>query len=587
MFNRDSWRWRLPWLFVAVSVLGVGSFGVVAYAAVYRSTLAAAQARVKSVLAEINTITELGVANQLDSLQKAARDPAIVRALQQPDRPLSDDAMVSLRRLQGTSPASIIVELVGADGEIQHALPGFPAAASDNDTFPFPAEPVIGPMYERAGGVYFQAAVSVRDAENVAGGLRVTRRLGATSANRLIAAKLLGNDAMLLVGNRGGALWCDSRRINYPTSQASPIRYRRDGVEWVSASAPVRDTPWLYAVDFPERDALAPAHAIVWPLLAAGGVIALAGGWIGLRVGARISRPLEGLTAASEAIARGDRDVRVVDTHRTDEVGQLSHAFATMAASVRGVQDHLESEVVARTGALIDARERLGRLHEELLTSQRLATLGRLSGSASHELRNPLGVMSNVVFLIDAMPEASGQLKDYANVLRQQIRMAERIISDLLDRARLGRPLRSAVELARLIDEILVRAAVPSNARIERRELSALPTLSIDRDQVGQILWNLVRNALQVMREDGGTLTITSAFGDGRLTIEVSDCGPGVADADSERVFEPLFTTKPDGVGFGLSISRAFARANGGDLRVRRADGGGACFVLDLPATPA
>jgi len=122
--------------------------------------------------------------------------------------------------------------------------------------------------------------------------------------------------------------------------------------------------------------------------------------------------------------------------------------------------------------------------------------------------------------------------------------------------------------------------------RVERRFSTPLPPMRLDRDQVSQILWNLVTNAVNAMQGGPGTLTISVSAAGARLRIEVRDTGPGIDRADVERVFDPSFTTKPQGVGLGLSISRAFARASGGDLFVSGAGGRGACFVLDLPATP-
>jgi signal transduction histidine kinase len=258
-----------------------------------------------------------------------------------------------------------------------------------------------------------------------------------------------------------------------------------------------------------------------------------------------------------------------------------------MAASVRGVHERLESEIDVRTGELTGAVARLQQLHEELRQSERFATLGRLSGSVGTELRNPLGVMSKVVFLLESLPDASSKLKDYASLLRTQIRLSERLISDLLDRARLGEPAYSTVDVPRLVDDVLDRAAIPGAVRVERRFSTPLPPMRLDRDQLSQILWNLLTNAVQAMQGGPGTLTIAVSAAGARLRIEIRDTGPGIDRADVERVFDPAFTTKPQGVGLGLSISRAFARASGGDLFVSGAGGRGASFVLDLPAAPA
>ena len=579
-----SWRWKLPALFALMAVITVAAFGIVAYRAVRASAMESAHVRLRSALGEITTILELGAVNQLATLRTAAADPSIVSALKGPRRSAGADAVAALKPLQGAA-GDAIVELIGADGVTRQVLPES-APASPNQTFDFPPDATINPMLERDGALFMQSSVSVRDHGAAVGGIRVTRRVGQGSANRRIAERLLGDDVALLVGNQNGTLWLDGRAVSYPFRPGTPATHTREGGDWVSVSMPVRQTPWLAALELPEHRALAPARALFAPFVIMGVLIAIGAALLGVPVSRTITNPLADVTAAAEAVARGERDVRLASVGRRDEIGRLARAFATMAASVRGVHERLESEIDARTGELTGAVGRLQQLHEELRQSERFATLGRLSGSVGTELRNPLGVMSKVVFLLESLPDASPKLKDYASLLRTQIRLSERLISDLLDRARLGEPAYSTIDVSRLVDDVLDRAAIPGAVRVERRFSTPLPPMRLDRDQVTQILWNVVTNAVNAMQGGPGTLTISVSAAGARLRIEVRDTGPGIDRADVERVFDPAFTTKPQGVGLGLSISRAFARASGGDLFVSGAGGRGACFVLDLPATP-
>jgi signal transduction histidine kinase len=580
--DRRSLGWKLPWQFALTAALTVAAFGLFAYGAVRRMALETTATRLESVLSQVKTIVELGVVTQLNDLRTAARNPAVAAALTNGDRPISDSALATLRRLKGVSDSTVVVQLVDRQGNVRHVLPL--GNTTQPDTVTPPPYAVIGRMYERAGAVFFESSVSVPVGRDTVGQIRVIRQLR-NGVNRRIVANMLDR-AVLLTGNASGTLWGDTGQIDYPaTSHAATNRYLRNGERWVSVSAPIRDTPWMYAVELPERIALAPAHAIVLPFVVSGLLIAFLGAFIGHRVGRRITTPLADLTTATEAIARGERNVSLVAVDRLDEIGRLARAFRSMAESVAGARDRLEAEVDARTGELSTVSGQLRVLHEELRESERFATLGRLSGSVGHELRNPLGVMSNVVFLLDTLPEASDKLRDYARLLREQIRVSDRIISDLLDRARFGAPVRSAVDVARLLDDTLMRADIPDSIRVDRR-IAAMPKLVLDRDHVTQILWNLVRNAVQAMDGDPGVLTVTTTWSDKRLRVEVRDSGDGIAAADNERIFEPMYTTKAQGIGLGLSVSRAFARANGGDLSLVPGDGG-ACFVLDLPAEPA
>jgi signal transduction histidine kinase len=580
-----SWRWKLPALFALMAVLTVAAFGVVAYRAVRVAALESAQVRLQSALAEIVTILELGAVNQLDVLRASATHPAIVAALRGPRAPAMRDAIAALKPLQGAA-GDAVVELIGADGVARLVLPEH-APASPKQTFDFPPDATINPMVERDGALYLQSSVSVRDQGAAIGGIRVTRRTVQGTANRRIAERLLGEEVALLIGNRHGTLWLNGRAVSHPPPAGSPAEYVRDGAAWLSLARPVPQTPWLAALELPEAAALAPARALIAPFVLIGALIAVGAALLGVPLSRTITRPLADVTAAAEAMARGDRDVHLASVDRRDEIGRLARAFATMATSVRGVHEKLESEIDARTGELTGAVARLERLHEELRQSERFATLGRLSGSVGTELRNPLGVMSKVVFLLESLPDASPKLKDYASLLRTQIRLSERLISDLLDRARLGEPAYSTVDIARLVDDVLDRANIPGAVRVERRISTPLPSMRLDRDQVSQILQSLVTNAVHAMHGGPGTLTIAASAAGARLRIEVRDTGPGIDRADVERVFDPSFTTKPQGVGLGLSISRAFARAGGGDLFVAGAGGRGACFVLDLPAVPA
>jgi signal transduction histidine kinase len=572
-----SLRWRLSWLLALTAVLTVTAFGLFAYFAARDSALEAAHAKLRSTIVQINAITELGGINQLEALRTAASHPAVVEALSHANggangelAPAVEEALLPLRGSTPAAQTAAVVELIDDSGNAHYVLPSNePSPGAQSPLTPTP-EGVVGPLYTRDGALHFQSAITLGHG---LGGIRVTRRVGASSANRRIAANLLGPDAALLIGNRDGVLWSGTEQLQYPGRPETPTRYQRNGTTWLSSAAAVKQTPWLYAVELPEAAALAPARALVMPLVGTGLLVAAVGIAVGLRIGRRIATPLEDLTSATEAIARGDRDVHLPAVTRQDEIGRLARAFASMATNVRAVHDRLETEVDTRT--------------EELRKSERFAEIGRLSGTVGHELRNPLGVMTTVVVMIDGMPDASPKLKEYARLLREQLRLSERIITDVLDRARSGAPVHTVVDVTELLDDIVIRAAVPPHITVERKDVLPLPPVALDRDHVGQIVWNLITNAAQAIQghmERPGHITVGAGIRNDRLCIEVCDTGPGLSAVEAERIFEPMYTTKAAGVGLGLSISRAFARASGGDLFVSPSSGPGACFVLDLPA---
>ncbi len=579
-FDRWSLRWRLSWLLFVTAVLTVTAFGLFAYRAARTATLDATKTRLHSALAQLNSITEPGMASQLDGVRAVTRDPAIVEALRHSDQPLSDAAVASLRKLQGPSLAAASVELRAANGNVLYPLA---ADAAQLSTQPFVVtdKAAIGPLTEVGDFFSFDADAPVIVGGVKLGGVRLTRRLS-RNVNRRLTASLLGDQAVLLVGNKGGELWSDTGKVVYPGVPGSTVEYTRAGTKWESASSEIKGTPWIDAMEIPEHAALAPARALLLPFVITGLLIALTATVIGWTASARIASPLAYLTKATEAIARGERDVPLVAVDRKDEIGRLARSFASMAQSVQSVRDRLESDIDARTGELSTAVGRLREMDEELQRNERFATIGRLSGSVGHELRNPLSVMSSVVFLLDALPDASPKLKDYSSLLREQIRLSERIISDLLDRARHSAPQRHAIDVPNFLNDLIARAGIPATVKIERQFPSSMPPVTVDRDHVGQIVWNLITNGVQAMHSMG-VLQVNAILSAERLLIEVCDTGPGVAEADRERVFEPLYTTKAQGVGLGLAVSRAYARSNGGDLYVKDHPGQGACFCLDLP----
>ena len=226
----------------------------------------------------------------------------------------------------------------------------------------------------------------------------------------------------------------------------------------------------------------------------------------------------------------------------------------------------------------------LGDAEAQLVRKEKLAVLGQLAGSVGHELRNPLGVMSNAVYYLEMVqPAAPDDVREYHGILRAQVALAERIIGDLLDFSRVRPPQRETVTVSRLFDEQLARLPLPSGVRLDRQGGEDDLTVSVDPVQIGQVLYNLLLNAVQAMDGGGGVLTVGARRGDGLVHLEVADTGPGIPAGFERKIFEALFTTKARGVGLGLAVSRGLAEANGGRLDVVSRPGAGATFTLTLP----
>jgi signal transduction histidine kinase len=257
-----------------------------------------------------------------------------------------------------------------------------------------------------------------------------------------------------------------------------------------------------------------------------------------------------------------------------------------MADKVHEAHDELERRIEARTSDLQSAMTRLRDTQDELVRKEKLATIGQLASSVGHELRNPLGVMANAVYILErSIGQPSPRAQQYLQLLSTQIRLSERIVSDLLDSARSKSPQRRDVDVRTLVTEQLGRITIPSNVHVEIAVQDPLPSVHVDPDQIGQIMVNLLTNATQAMDNQPGVLSIAASDGDGRVHIDVRDTGPGVPAELAEKIFEPLYTTKARGIGLGLSVARSLATANRGTLTVMNHPGGGAVFSLVLPAS--
>jgi len=229
--------------------------------------------------------------------------------------------------------------------------------------------------------------------------------------------------------------------------------------------------------------------------------------------------------------------------------------------------------------ALADRTRALEAAQEELVRKERLAMLGQLAGGVSHELRNPLGVIKNSAYYLRMLLPDDERMQKHLAIVEREVATATRIVTDLLDFARVTPPTRIATDLSALARETLERVSLPQEVTVSLDLADDLPSLMLDPEQVGLVLGNLIRNAAQAMPE-GGTLTLGTAAAGGGAAVAVADTGVGIAPEHLEKIFEPLFTTKARGIGLGLAVARGLVEANGGKIAVQSAPGRGSRFIV-------
>jgi two-component system NtrC family sensor kinase len=217
---------------------------------------------------------------------------------------------------------------------------------------------------------------------------------------------------------------------------------------------------------------------------------------------------------------------------------------------------------------------------DRLVQSEKLAGIGRLAAGVAHEINNPLAVILGYSRLLQK--RAEGPLRDELKIVEDEAIRARDIVQGLLD---LSRPLpagRDRVDLREICDEVagrLLEATDLAAAAIRVEGAGAAPGVPA---KLRQVLANLVRNGAEAAGP-GGRVTVRVAETGEQVQVEVEDSGAGIAEAARDRIFEPFFTTKERGTGLGLAVSRAIARAHGGDVTGESLPGGGARFTLRLP----
>ncbi|HJV36060.1 PAS domain-containing protein [Geomonas sp.] len=243
------------------------------------------------------------------------------------------------------------------------------------------------------------------------------------------------------------------------------------------------------------------------------------------------------------------------------------------------LNEELERKVAERGGQLLKAQE-------ELVRREKLATLGQLSGIVGHELRNPLAVMSNAVYVLKMINQEAGEdTRQYLDIIKNEIDNSLRIIGDLLDFASVKAPRAIPTPAGQLVQETIEKCSIPKEIELKVQIPSSLPLLKVDHQQVRQVLQNLISNAVQAMSA-GGTLRISARQDGEAVLISVADNGEGITAENLDKIFQPLFTTKPKGIGLGLVVCKNLAEANGGSIEVSSRPGEETVFTVTLPTVP-
>jgi signal transduction histidine kinase len=262
-----------------------------------------------------------------------------------------------------------------------------------------------------------------------------------------------------------------------------------------------------------------------------------------------------------------------------DEQGRILKWYGTLT----DIEDrkHAEEEL-----------QRLHRLQSELAHTNRVSTMGELAAAIAHELKQPIAAtITNASAVIRWLkrdqPNMERACSTTTRIIEDGMRAGE-IIDRLQSLYKKLPPQRELVDVNEIISQmvVLMRSEASRGAVSLRTQLGTdLPKITADRVQLQQVLMNLMLNGIEAMKETGGRLTVKSQLGEqGQLLISVSDKGIGLPDDQADQIFNSFFTTKAQGSGMGLAISRSIIEAHDGRLWATANEGRGAIFRFTLPS---
>ena len=229
------------------------------------------------------------------------------------------------------------------------------------------------------------------------------------------------------------------------------------------------------------------------------------------------------------------------------------------------------------------AYDELQKTFEQLLQAEKLSSLGELSAGIVHEVRNPLAAIKGAVEILEDELAKDSPRREFADLAKKEVERLDKLVGEFL---RFARPATLAVQpndlnaIAESVISLVENQAVSQSVEIEKNLQRNLSKVSVDSEQIKQVLLNLAINSLQAM-PDGGKLLFRTFESDKNCVVEIEDTGGGIDQKIVSKIFDPFFTTKEKGVGLGLSIAHKIVSQHNGKLSVE-SNNGNTAFTLHL-----
>ncbi len=284
----------------------------------------------------------------------------------------------------------------------------------------------------------------------------------------------------------------------------------------------------------------------------------------------RITGPLKKLVEGTVLISRGDFS-HTMSIKSKDEIGNLAQSFNKMSQE------------------LLQTRKRIEEANKKLIQAEKLASIGRISATIAHEIRNPLtSVKLNIQRILenDDLDEIE---KEHLSISQEGISQIEKFIKELLNFTRVPDLKKERFSVEQIVEEsvkMISGSLVEKKIRLTKNYSRHLPDILADGDKMRQVFLNILGNACEAVEEGGEiSLALSCLQEDGvrKINIRISDNGVGIPEQDWENIFEPFFTTKASGFGLGLSNARKIVEQHKGSIRVVKKRGKGTAFEIQIP----
>jgi len=329
------------------------------------------------------------------------------------------------------------------------------------------------------------------------------------------------------------------------------------------------------------------SHQAALTLFLVGSLIFGAGAAV-LFMWALVYRPVKALIDGTHRVAGGDLDYRL-PVRSEDELGDLAASFNKMTAEVSGVQSKIEEQVRRKTAEL-------ERIHRTLLSSEKMASIGKLAATVAHEINNPLfGILTYARLVLRELmkhdiPNRAEMAEQLQTIERESKRCGD-LVKTLLTFSRQQPSHREPNDLNTVAHRavLLVKHKLDmQNIELVEMLAEGLPPVDCDANQIQQVILVLLVNASEAMPK-GGRLEVATEF-DPRTeqaSVRVTDSGTGIPADALARIFDPFFTTKEDQnrTGLGLAVAHSIVEQHAGEITVRSTPGEGTEFHVLLPAT--